>query len=249
MKQEEKAVVPYVRFTGYEKSIPMLPCEFKFETAGLGANVRTQIPLTLAWAVTVHKSQGMTLESAHIQCGDFFAEGQAYVALSRVRNLDGLKVEGFDEAGVKTSSTAKRFYDEQNQVTRQPARGWWNYNSAYKGDDGYGKLLERLVRDSGFPPNQALELGVLRPRQSCSQWKCRSCGSGSRVCEDMQEFVNGTITFREPRSGSARRASLRGDNDMPDRSPTRARRLSFGEDETQSQIPLAERARRLQGEV
>lgn len=245
--QEEKAVVPYARFTGYEKSIPMLPCEFKFETAGLGANVRTQIPLTLAWAVTVHKSQGMTLESARIQCGNFFAEGQAYVALSRVRNLAGLQVEGFDETRVKTSSTAKRFYDDQNQVTRQPARGWWTYNSAYRGDDGYGRLLERLVQDRGFPPHQTLELGVLRPRQSPSQWRCRSCGYGSAVCEEMQEFINRTI--REPRSSSARRASLRDDNGMPDRSPTRARRLSFGEDETQSQIPLAERARMLQGEM
>ena len=242
-KEEEKAVVPYALFTGYDKAMPMLPCEFKFETAGLGTNVRTQIPLTLAWAVTVHKSQGMTLDSAYIECRDFFADGQAYVALSRVRNLAGLKVEGFDAAGVRTSQTAKRFYDEQNQVARQPTRGWWNYNSAYNGGDDYGKLLEKLIRDRGFPPNQTLEVGDLRSRQSSSQWKCRSCGHGSRVCEDMQEFI--TSTFREPRSGSARRASLRDDADVLDRSPARARRLSFGEDETQSQVPLAERARRL----
>ena len=242
-KEEEKAVVPYALFTGYDKAMPMLPCVFKFETAGLGTNVRTQIPLTLAWAVTVHKSQGMTLDSAYIECRDFFADGQAYVALSRVRNLAGLKVEGFDAAGVRTSQTAKRFYDEQNQVARQPTRGWWNYNSAYNGGDDYGKLLEKLIRDRGFPPNQTLEVGDLRSRQSSSQWKCRSCGHGSRVCEDMQEFI--TSTFREPRSGSARRASLRDDADVLDRSPARARRLSFGEDETQSQVPLAERARRL----
>ena len=244
-KQEEKAVVPYALFNGYDKAMPMLPCEFKFETAGLGTNVRTQIPLTLAWAVTVHKSQGMTLDSACIECRGFFADGQAYVALSRVRNLAGLKVEGFDAAGVRTSQTAKLFYDEQNQVTRQPTRGWWNYNSAYNGGDDYGKLLEKLIRDRGFPPNQTLELGDLRSRQSSSRWKCRSCYNGSRVCEDMQESITSTITFKEPRSGSARRASLRDDADVLDRSPARARRLSFGEDETQSQVPLAERARRL----
>ncbi len=54
----------------------------------------TQIPLRLAWAITTHKSQGMTLDSAIIDATRAFAPGQGYVAVSRVRSLEGLYFQG-----------------------------------------------------------------------------------------------------------------------------------------------------------
>src|SRR5690606_40446387 len=49
-----------------------------------------QIPLRLAWAITIHKSQGLTFEKAIIDAQDAFAHGQTYVALSRCKSLEGL---------------------------------------------------------------------------------------------------------------------------------------------------------------
>jgi ATP-dependent exoDNAse (exonuclease V) alpha subunit len=73
---------------------------------------RKQIPLKLAYSITVHKSQGMTLDRAYIDLTKIFAEGQAYVALSRLRTLDGLYLKGVKSTSFRTNVKAKQFYEQ-----------------------------------------------------------------------------------------------------------------------------------------
>ena len=72
----------------------------------------SQLPLRLAWAITIHKSQGMTLDNAVIDVSRVFATGQAYVAISRVRSLDGVHLQGNLTKGfLNVDDSVKQFYE------------------------------------------------------------------------------------------------------------------------------------------
>ncbi|GAA5824525.1 hypothetical protein JCM11251_000458 [Rhodosporidiobolus azoricus] len=72
---------------------------------------RTQLPLQLAWALTIHKSQGQSLDAVGVRLTSTFEKGQAYVALSRCRKPEGMKIEGFKPGVVMAHPTVKIFYD------------------------------------------------------------------------------------------------------------------------------------------
>lgn len=76
---------------------------------GIGVS---QVPLMLSWALTIHKSQGATLDMAEIDVGSgIFECGQTYVALSRVKSLDGLYLTSFDASRIKINKKVKEYYD------------------------------------------------------------------------------------------------------------------------------------------
>jgi ATP-dependent exoDNAse (exonuclease V) alpha subunit len=79
-----------------------------------------QIPLRLAWAITIHKSQGMTLETAEVDLKNTFQKGQGYVALSRLRSLAGLRLLGMNEQALELDSLAvkadRRFQELSHEI-------------------------------------------------------------------------------------------------------------------------------------
>ncbi len=75
--------------------IDVEPASFTIEENGKVKAELIQYPLRLAWAITVHKSQGLTLDAAEIDLSAPFERGMGYVALSRVKSLEGLSLKGF----------------------------------------------------------------------------------------------------------------------------------------------------------
>ena len=100
-----------VKFTHLPDIIPLNAHTWESERCpGLGV---TQIPIILAWAITIHKSQGASLDMAEIDVGsDIFECGQTYVALSRVRSLEGLFLKSFDISKILINKKVQEFYRE-----------------------------------------------------------------------------------------------------------------------------------------
>ncbi len=97
---------PVVEFRN-GRTVTMLPETWEQRDGDKKRASITQVPLRLAWAITVHKSQGMTLDAARIDLGKAFVEGMGYVALSRVKNLENLYLAGLNRMALRVSEDAQ----------------------------------------------------------------------------------------------------------------------------------------------
>ncbi|NQY66714.1 MAG: AAA family ATPase [Flavobacteriales bacterium] len=116
-----------------------------------------QIPLRLAWAITVHKSQGMTLDAAEIDLSKTFEKGQGYVAISRLKDLKNLRLIGFNETAIKIDSLAlkadkrfqelsddaTKFYKEEEELERR-AKCFVEYCGGITSEKEIAKLSKKL---------------------------------------------------------------------------------------------------------
>lgn len=99
---------PVVALTnGYEITAEPEDWRIEDETGKLLVSY-AQVPLRLAWAITVHKSQGMTLDNAVMDLSKTFEKGQGYVALSRVKSLNGLQLQGLNSTALEVDKLALR---------------------------------------------------------------------------------------------------------------------------------------------
>ena len=101
---------PLVRFVNNIRKI-ITPHTFERDLYRQGKCLREQVPLRLAWALTIHKSQGTTLDYVVCDLQGCFTSGQAYVALSRARSLMGLQIKNFRAEHVTADPLVKAFYE------------------------------------------------------------------------------------------------------------------------------------------
>lgn len=90
-----------------------------------------QLPLRLAWAITVHKSQGMTLDGAHMDLSDAFVPGMGYVALSRVRNLASLSLAGINRTALTISEEAHNIDQSLRRASVRHAKKHQHLEKSY----------------------------------------------------------------------------------------------------------------------
>ncbi|KAH6605136.1 dna helicase pif1 [Trichoderma cornu-damae] len=116
-------VVRFISTDGTARVVLCQPEEWKVELPnGEVQAKRVQLPLILAWALSIHKAQGQTLERVTVNLGRVFEKGQAYVALSRATSQEGLRVLGFDRSKVMAHPRVINFYGQLYSAEEAAAR-------------------------------------------------------------------------------------------------------------------------------
>lgn len=108
-----KSGVPVVRFEN-GRECPIFPVEFTSTIFRTGSCVRYQLPLRLSYAITINKSQGLTLNYCNVNLSRCFNDRLAYVAISRVRSLEQMHLEGMNFEKIKVPRLVEKHWAEIN---------------------------------------------------------------------------------------------------------------------------------------
>ncbi len=104
----------------------------------------SQVPLRLAWAITIHKSQGMTLDAAHIDLSKTFEVGQGYVALSRIKSIEGLSLLGLNPMALRVDPLILHIDDRIKQASVKAREA-----VEALGEDAFVSVCEKHISSMG----------------------------------------------------------------------------------------------------
>jgi len=184
------------------------------------AGTFTQYPLKLAWAITVHKSQGLTFDKAIIDVGNAFAPGQVYVALSRLRSLNGLVLTSLLGSGIRPDQHVGFFSGTkpdvgvlQEQVKQETGRFLMDYllkcfdlsaldNYVYEHIHSYNKDIYRSAKQKHHKWAEKLFQAVVELRKNGDKFKVQLTRLGTDVSEEgrmkLLERVSAASTYFVP---------------------------------------------------
>ena len=118
--------------TNKGETVVAMPTDWIIEEEGrIRAQIR-QIPLRLAWAITVHKSQGLSLDLAEVDLSKAFVPGMGYVALSRVRSLQGLRLVGLNDLALTVDKNVLALDKKFVALSQETENHWQNLSAEEK---------------------------------------------------------------------------------------------------------------------
>lgn len=150
---------PIIEWTRSGNTYAMIDHTF---SQGADNEYRKQIPVKPCWALTIHKAQGMTLHAAVVNVADAFATGQVYVALSRVRTLDGLYITGFDRSKIKAHEKSLAFYGIKGNYEGDEQQGPGEGNQGakpiqpIKPNNGGNQVKDPIVSKDSTKPQEKI---------------------------------------------------------------------------------------------
>ena len=149
------------------RTIVVDPVEWAVSDGGKVLAKIVQVPLRLAWAITVHKSQGMSLDAAHMDLSSAFEYGQGYVAISRVRTLAGLSLGGINARALEVHPEIRERDFEFREASEQAREIFAEMNA-----DELAKLQENFIRASGgkIPTKSDLAAQAKKPKEKKSAY-------------------------------------------------------------------------------
>ena len=130
--------------TATKKRITIEPVSWEIAEEGKVIAAIEQVPLRLAWAITVHKSQGMSLDAVEVDLSKAFVYGQGYVALSRVRTLAGLKVLGMNPQALQVDPKIIKENEKLKQESEAAEETFLNLDPSE-----LNTMHERFVKANG----------------------------------------------------------------------------------------------------